>query len=324
MMESLERCRLIYLNLTNAESDSVNIKENVDNTNNNNYKDWIYLKKMIRDELLTLKFNEKFRHGIFDCLLNEGFIARQPKWDYRAVSMAFEHLEKYCRLLRIYPWKTEYHTLKTYGGFFRTYILSVLPGCMEILRIIGYSPLTEGPRFNNRASVKPKMPVLLKLDSLPPRSSLLETVGFDCLAASVECELRFEAQISRSIRDSIRVANAIPSEFKIHNKYLSNPRTKSNNNLPKERDAYTSPCYLKSHIRSDEVVRGVGVTHNKKKTRSYFAEQLDYYQKQQNNWNLENDIDLNLTLKRNTTQPRVSHERNLTTLPLNILGDINF
>lgn len=172
-MDSLEKCRRLYLRLSMISKPFAthDIKEN---------QDWIYLRNELRLELPTLDVRQKFRHGIFDSILHDyDFIQQQPRWDYKLIARAFDYLEIYCRLLRNDPWKTEYHTIKTYGGFFRTYVFSALPRCLDILNIIGFSPVSLGTHTAT----------LLKLNSLP-NIALLETVGFDCLAASVECEIR--------------------------------------------------------------------------------------------------------------------------------------
>ncbi|KAH9507719.1 hypothetical protein Btru_053533 [Bulinus truncatus] len=58
--------------------------------------------------------------------------------DVMPVAKAFESLEKYFLLLVEQPWKSEFKRIKTYGGFYRTKIKSVLPECDKIFQLAGY------------------------------------------------------------------------------------------------------------------------------------------------------------------------------------------
>lgn len=248
-MDSLEKCRRLYLKLSMISKPFAthDIKEN---------PDWVYLRNELRLELSTLDVRQKFRHGIFDSILHDyDFIQQQPRWDYKLIARAFDYLEIYCRLLRNDPWKTEYHTIKTYGGFFRTYVFSALPRCLDILNIIGYSPATLGTHAKST----------LKLNSLP-NIALLETVGFDCLAASVECEIRSDVinKINKLHIDdkSDRIRDKNPKM-----RLLTDLKRRTSNSLPRTLEAGNHKLFSRDLLR--EISR----------SRAYHSEKLYLHQR---------------------------------------------
>lgn len=255
-MDSLEKCRRLYLRLSMISEPFAthDIKEN---------QDWVYLRNELRLELSTLDVRQKFRHGIFDSILHDyDFIHQQPRWDYKLIARAFDYLEIYCRLLRNDPWKTEYHTIKTYGGFFRTYVFSALPRCLDILNIIGYSPVSLGTHTKS---------TLLKLNSLP-NIALLETVGFDCFAASVECEIRSDMinKINKlhldDKRERIREKN--PKKRLV----LTDLKRRTSNSLPRTLEAGNHKFF------SSDLLREIS------RSRVYHSEKLHLHQRRRNSF----------------------------------------
>ena len=286
-MNGLDKCRRLYLKLSMKLESFTGDKES----------DLAFLRSAIRKELSSLEMEQKFRHGIFDYILDEGFIKHRTDWDYRLVAKAFEALEVYCRLLRTYPWKTEYHTLKTYGGFFRTYVYSVLPSCLDILQIIGYTPM-PAPRAEYQ--VKPNV---LQLNSLP-NIALLETIGFDCLAASVECEMRIDTAIDTFTYlqlDDKKTREVMSNKLKKCSKLsmLTDKSIRKVISLPKELEPFSTTIgRLQANQRCSIA-----------KTRLYHSEKLHLHEHRRNmfikldglnNHNMVENVDFT-TLNKNST-----------------------
>ncbi|KAH3773964.1 uncharacterized protein LOC127845788 isoform X2 [Dreissena polymorpha] len=140
-------------------------------TDQNTEERLVQVKAFVLAFLCTCAPENKFQYiEIQDIILKS---ASMPNFVAAKCGEAFRHVEGYIILLCLMPWKQEFCKLKKYGGFFRTKVESHLKNVESLFRKIGYRESSSQ---------------LLKLDVVPPPDILLY-IAFECLMASVECEI---------------------------------------------------------------------------------------------------------------------------------------
>ncbi|XP_067650809.1 uncharacterized protein [Haliotis asinina] len=132
------------------------------------------VKKLVRDSLSRIERQCRFQYQEFWTVIEK--TAQMGKLIPDKAAEAFQNLEKYFILLYKMPWKREFRKLKTYCGYFQSKIRSHLEDPESILCLVGFQPDTANT-------------LVLKGE---PDPQLIITVAFECVVATVECEMLSE------------------------------------------------------------------------------------------------------------------------------------
>ncbi|XP_046356525.1 uncharacterized protein LOC124135299 [Haliotis rufescens] len=132
------------------------------------------VKKLVRDSLSRIERKCRFEYQEFWAVIEK--TAERGKLIPDKAAEAFKNLEKYFILLYKMPWKREFRKLKTYCGFFQSKIRSHLEDPESIICLVGFQPDTANT-------------LVLKGE---PDLQLIIAVAFECVVATVECEMLSE------------------------------------------------------------------------------------------------------------------------------------
>ncbi|XP_046557100.1 LOW QUALITY PROTEIN: uncharacterized protein LOC124266341 [Haliotis rubra] len=132
------------------------------------------VKKLVRDSLSRIERQYRFQYQEFWAVIEK--TTERGKLIPDKAAEAFQNLEKYFILLYKMPWKREFRKLKTYCGYFQSKIRSHLEDPESILCLVGFQPDTANT-------------LVLKGE---PDLQLIITVAFECVVATVECEMLSE------------------------------------------------------------------------------------------------------------------------------------
>lgn len=129
------------------------------------------VKYLIFEFLISCRPEERFQFPEFSRIIevSSSFKDFNPE----KASIAFQNLEIYLILILKNPWKSEFHKIKKYCGYYQSKIESHLKGTQEVFKFIGYRESSFG---------------VLTLIKRPTKDIVL-AVAFECLVASVECSI---------------------------------------------------------------------------------------------------------------------------------------
>ncbi|XP_041375977.1 uncharacterized protein LOC121388624 [Gigantopelta aegis] len=156
--------------------------------------------KLLQKSQNRQNYKTRFRYQEFASIIDK--TANCGKFVAVKTSAAFILLEKYLLLLFTFPWKKEFHKLKTYCGFFQCRIKSHLEEAENIFKLIGFRESDNSTLVLTGGNVN---------------QELVFDVAFECVVASVECEMigeyhRCISEKGGSIQDAVafRLAGLIP------------------------------------------------------------------------------------------------------------------